>query len=52
MQYFIDKWNWERINYPLLKDDLKRFHKSNVTIAVNVLCTKKEKNIFCYVSKT
>ena len=42
---FINKYNWERINYPSEKDDWKKIEKNNVTIALNVLYAKKEKYI-------
>ena len=42
---FLNKYNWERINFPSEKDDWKIFEKNNVTIALNVLCVKKEKYI-------
>ena len=42
---FINKYNWERINYPLEKDDWKKIEKINETIRLNFLYTKKEKNI-------
>ena len=32
-------------NFPSEKDDWKNFEKSNVTIALNVVCVKKEKYI-------
>ena len=34
---FINKYNWEGINFPSEKDDWKKFEKNNVTIALNVL---------------
>ena len=40
---FINKCNWERINYSSEKDGWKKIEKNNVTIALNVLYTKKEK---------
>ena len=40
---FINKYNWEGINFPSGKDDWKNFEKNNVTIALNVLYAKKEK---------
>ena len=41
---FINKYNWQGINFPSEKnDDWKRFEKNNVTIALNVLHGKKEK---------
>ena len=42
---FLNKYNWERIKFPSEKDDWKIFEKNNVTIALNVLCVKKEKYI-------
>ena len=41
---FINKYNWEWINFSLEKDDLKKFEKNNVTIALNALYI--EKNIY------
>ena len=49
---FINKDNWEGINFPLEKDDWKKIEKNNVTIALNVLYVKKEKNISCLCFKT
>ena len=37
----INKYNWERIDFPSEKDDWKKFEKNNVTIALNVLKKKK-----------
>ena len=48
---FINKYYWERINFPSEKDDLKKFEKNNVTIALNVLYAKQEKIHPAYVSK-
>ena len=42
---FINKYSWEGINFPLQKDDWKKNEKNNVTIALDVLYVKKEKNI-------
>ena len=42
---FINKYNWEGINYPSEKEDWKKIDKNNLTIALNVLYAKKEKNI-------
>ena len=33
---FIDKYNWEEINYPSEKDDWKTIEKNNLTIVLNV----------------
>ena len=40
---FINKYNWEERDFPSEKYDWKIFKKNNVTIALNVLYTKKEK---------
>ena len=40
---FLNKCNWEGINYLSEKDDWKKFEENNVTMAVNVLYAKKEK---------
>ena len=37
----IIKYCWEGINYPSEKDDWKSFDKNILTIAVNVMYTKK-----------
>ena len=38
---FINKYNWEGINFLSQEDDWKKFEKNNVAIAVNVLYAKK-----------
>ena len=43
----IDKNNWEGINQPSEKDDLKKSEKNNLTTALNVLYAKK--NIYTYI---
>ena len=48
---FIDKYNWEGINYPSEKDDWKKFEKNNLRIALNVLYAKNGKMYPAYVSK-
>ena len=48
---FINKYNWEIINFPSEKNDWKKIEKKNVTIALNVLYAKKEKMYPAYVSK-
>ena len=48
---FINKYNWEEINYPSEKYDWKKFEKNNVTIGLNVLHAKKEEIFPAYVSK-
>ena len=48
---FINKCNWEGINFPSEKDDWKKLENNNVTIAVNVLYSKTEKIYPASVSK-
>ena len=49
---FINKHNWEGTNVSSENNDLKKNGKNNITIALNVLDAKKEKNIYpAYVSK-
>ena len=42
---FINKYNWQGINYPSEKDDSKTIGKNNVTITLNIFYAKKEKYI-------
>ena len=39
---FINKYNWEGINYPSKIDDLKTFEKNNLTVALNILYMKEK----------
>ena len=41
--FFVNKYNWEGINFPSERDDGKKIEKNNLIIALNVLYTKKEK---------
>ena len=45
---FINKYNWERINFPSEKDDQKTFEENNLKIAIYVLYT----GISCSFVKT
>ena len=45
IKLFINRYNWEKINYPSNIGDWKTFGKSNPTIALNFFYTK-EKEIF------
>ena len=47
---FVNKYDWEEINFPSKKDDCKNFETNCETIALNVFLLKKEK-ISCFVSK-
>ena len=48
----MNKYNWEVTYFSSEKYDWKNFEKNNVTIALNVLYSKKEKNIpsLCFKS--
>ena len=48
---FINKYSCEKTNFPSEKDDGKNLRKNNVTIALNVLYTKKEKIYPAHVPK-
>ena len=39
---FINKYNWEGINYPSEKNDWKIFENNDVKITVNILYAKKD----------
>ena len=45
MKPFINKYNWEEINFPSEKDDCKKNEKNNVIIAKWFVCEKKKKYI-------
>ena len=48
---FINKYKWEGINFSSEKGDRKKFEKNNLTIALNVLSSKKQKMYPAYVSR-
>ena len=48
---FINKYNWEGINYPSKIDDWKTFQKNNITIALNILYIKEKGALPAYISK-
>ena len=48
---FINKYNWEGINYPSKLGDWKSFEKNNPTMAMNMLYTKEKEILPTYVSK-
>ena len=48
---FIDKYNWEGINYPSEKHEWIEPEKNNLAIALNALYAEKEKAYPVYVSK-
>ena len=52
IKLFINRYNSEGINFQSAKDDWKKFEKSNVTIALNVLYAKKYKIYPAYVSNS
>ena len=49
---FINKYNWNGINFPSEKDNWKKIEKNNVICMLNGLYAKKEKNISCLCFKT
>ena len=51
MKPFVNKYNLQGIYFPSEKDDLKKFEKNKITIALSVLYAKKEKIYPTYVSK-
>ena len=48
---FINKYNWNGINYPSEKDHWKTFGKINLTIAFNILYIKEKEICPAYISK-
>ena len=48
---FINKYNWEGINYPSKIDDWKTFQKNNQTIALNILYIKEKEMLPGYILK-
>ena len=48
---FINKYNWEGINYPSKLGDWKSFEKNNPTMAMNMLYTKEKEILPTYISK-
>ena len=51
IKLYIDKYNWEWINYPSEKDYWKEIEKNKWKFALNVLFDKKEKIHSAFVSK-
>ena len=49
---FINKYNWEGINFPSEKDEWKKLEKNNVIIALIFLDLKNAKNISFLCFKT
>ena len=49
---FINEYNWEGIIFSSEQNDWKKCKKNDLTIALNVLYAKKEKNISCVCFKT
>ena len=46
IKLFVNKYNWEGINFQSEKYNQKKFEKNNVKNALNVLHAKREKNIY------
>ena len=47
---FINKYNWQEINYPSKIDDWKRSEKNNYTIALNTLYSKEKEICPAHIS--
>ena len=48
---FINKYNWEGMNFASEEDDWKKFEENNVIIALNISYAKKEKIYPAYLTK-
>ena len=48
---FINKYNWDKINYPSKIDNWKMFEKNDQTVALTILYTKEEEILPAYISK-
>ena len=48
---FINRYNWEKINYPSKIDDWKNFEKNNLTVTLNISYTKEKEKLPGYISK-
>ena len=48
---FIDKFNWENINFPLQEQDYQQFEMNNKSIALNVLPANEQKTSHFYKSE-
>ena len=47
---FINKYDWEGINYPSKLDNQKTFEKNNPTVALNILYTREKEICPAYIS--
>ena len=48
---FINKYDWEGINYPSKKDESKMFERNIPTIAINILYIKEKEILPAYISQ-
>ena len=48
---FINRYIWEKINYPSKIDDWKYFEKNNLTVTLNISYTKEKEKLTGYISK-
>ena len=48
IETFINKYHWKELKLPLEKYDWKKSEKNDVTIALNVLYTKKTISCLCF----
>ena len=49
---FIDKYNWEGMNYSSKRYDWRMYEKNEITIAPYILCSKNEKVYIVLYFKT
>ena len=49
IKLFLNKYNWGKTNFPSGKGDWKQVEKNNVKTDLNVLYTKKGKNISLFI---
>ena len=48
-QHFVNKYNWDGMNFSSEKDDWKKIEKNSKTIALNVLYPRKKRYILLMI---
>ena len=51
IKLFINKNNWEGINFPSAKDNWKKYQRNNRTIVGSVFYANRKEMYFAYASK-
>ena len=51
IETFINKYHWKELNFLLEKYDWKKSEENDVTVALNVLYTKKTISCLCFKAK-